>query len=367
MILHLVNDEKIINRTIDIFQDVFPNNNLFVVFTRHEFKLVRNADNIISYTKFSHLHKKTAFSKVIIHSLNSRKINFVKNHIPTTVPVYWIIWGNDLYNKLLAPNGFEISDMESRYFKKHQKTSLANWYDRLKDNISAKRRELFIEKHINYIVTDTTEVDYDMLTDFFPKFKQIPWKDFFYYPIDVILGKELMGQWTNGQNIQIGNSGSVSNNHEYAMRFIRNLDLANRNIYVPMSYSGFAEYLNAVKETGKQLFGDKFIPMEDFLPLQEYNKLMLSFGVVLYGNWRQEAIGNILISLYFGAKVFLPKRNPVSLWAKKHNLIVFELETINQNEIDSPLTDEDRIHNREILMKLYNSDRMKALIKSTFN
>ena len=34
MKLHLVNDEKIINRTIDIFEEVFPGENLFVVTNR---------------------------------------------------------------------------------------------------------------------------------------------------------------------------------------------------------------------------------------------------------------------------------------------------------------------------------------------
>ena len=38
--------------------------------------------------------------------------------------------------------------------------------------------------------------------------------------------------------------------------------------------------------------------MENFLPLKEYNNLMLSFGIAIYGNFRPEAVGNILISIY---------------------------------------------------------------------
>ena len=52
MILHLVHDEKIINRTIAIFEDVAPKQNLFVVFTRHQLKHVNNQDNVILFKNF---------------------------------------------------------------------------------------------------------------------------------------------------------------------------------------------------------------------------------------------------------------------------------------------------------------------------
>ena len=47
MILHLVHDEKIINRTIAIFEEVNPIKNIFVVFTRHQLKYVNKQDNVI--------------------------------------------------------------------------------------------------------------------------------------------------------------------------------------------------------------------------------------------------------------------------------------------------------------------------------
>ena len=47
MKLHLVNDEKIINRTIGEFEKVFPGENLWVVANRAtDFKLVAHRDNV---------------------------------------------------------------------------------------------------------------------------------------------------------------------------------------------------------------------------------------------------------------------------------------------------------------------------------
>ena len=52
MILHLVHDEKIINRTIAIFEEVNPHQNIFVVFTRHQLKYVNKQENVILFKDF---------------------------------------------------------------------------------------------------------------------------------------------------------------------------------------------------------------------------------------------------------------------------------------------------------------------------
>lgn len=365
MILHLVHDEKIINRTINIFEEVNPGQNLFVVFTRHELKFVKQHTSVIPFKEYKNYKGTKEFSCVIIHYLNSRKIRFVKEHIQKNIPLFWIIWGNDLYNKLLYPKGFKLWDHESSYYKKTKKPFVSSLL-KIIDNIKIRKIESFVSKRISGIVTDTTEIDYEMLVGYYPKLKDIPWMDFFYYPIEMILGQEMMQKTVEGNTIQIGNSASSTNNHEYVMRHLSKLDLCNRKIVAPLSYSGSKEYKESVKKAGTTLFGENFIPLEDFLPLEKYNELMISFGIALFGNWRQEAIGNILISLYLGAKVFLPKINPVMHWAKYHNLVVFELESISQYEIDTPMDEASRIHNRDTLLKLYNVDRLKSLIAYNF-
>lgn len=367
MILHLVHDEKIINRTIDVFEKVAPEGNLFVVFTRHELKFVKPHDRVITFKDYEKSKDPQKFSSVIIHYLNSRKIRFVQKNIQENIPIYWIIWGNDLYNKMLYPKGFELWDKESSYYKKTKKSFVGNQLEKIINEIKIRKIESFISKRISAIVTDTTEIDYEMLVRYYPKLKTIPWMDFFYYPIEMILGQDMMQKWVIGNNIQIGNSGSSTNNHEYALRFLSTLNLYDRKVVVPLSYSGTKKYKETVKKAGIASFGENFIPLVDFLPLEKYNELMTTFGVALYGNWRQEAIGNVLISLYLGTKVFLPKVSPVMQWAKRHNLKVYELESISQYEIDTPLEETSRISNRTILLELYNLDRLQSLISSNFS
>ena len=366
MILHLVHDEKIINRTMSIFEEVAPKNNLFVVFTRHQLKHVNNLDNVIRFKEFEKKHANTVFSSVIIHFLNSRKIRFINKHVDKNIPINWIIWGNDLYNKLLYPKGFELYDTESSYYKNFKSSFIKNLFYKLIDNFKTIKIEKFISKRIDYVVTDATEIDYNMLIKYYPKLKNISWKEFFYYPIETILGDELSQKWVEGNTIQIGNSASITNNHEYAMRFLSKLNIGDKHVFVPVSYSGTKDYIESLKNKGNEYFGSNFNALEAFLPLNEYNKLMLSFGIAIYGNFRQEAVGNILISIYMGAKVFLPKRNPMFLWANKLNLIIFELESISQEMIDIPLDDMSRKHNRSTLQKIYNKERLKKLIVENF-
>ena len=367
MILHLVHDEKIINRTIDLFETVFPGENLFIVFTRKKFKFVKEGKNIFPYQDFEKKKGDFKVTSIIIHYMNSRKMDFVKKLYPANTPIYWIIWGADLYNKLLEPKGFKMIDKKNSYYRSRKLGNiLLTPYNAIKKKIRTERNINFINERVNYIVTDTTENDYDMLIKYYPQLKHIPWKDFFYYPIDVVLGEELISKYVDGDNIQIGNSASLTNNHEYAINILSKLDIKNRKVIIPLSYSGNSSYKKYVINCGNRLLGNNFNPLTDFMPLQEYNKLLTSVNVSIYGNWRQEAIGNILISLYLGAKVFLSYRTPVLQWARNHNLIVFELEGITQDEIDTQLSKEDKEHNRQILLQLYTKDRLHKLIKDSF-
>lgn len=396
MILHFVNDEKVINRTVEMFEAVYPGQNIFVVSNklRHPFKYVAGRPFVFSRSEFfkndcfKDLFTGTDGGKIIIHLLNKRKINLLEcmrlKHLKRSgVKIYWIIWGLDLYNNLLEPAGYKIYDTDSFSGLRGSAGNIFAFIGKLNRKISARKILRFVQGFVDYIVTDSTENDYDYLVKYYPSLKAKPRKDFFYYPIDVILGDDLTrrllrpdneersednvcssnGSCSNGGNIIIGNSGSASNNHLYAMSKIAGLNLGTRKVYVPLSYSCLKRYKTCVLAGGRSMLGDRFCPLLDFIPLEEYNKLQLSIGAALYGNWRQEAVGNILVFLFMGAKVFLCRRSPVYEWALSHELKVFELEGITQEQLDTPLPVSDKISNREIVKNLFTKERLLQLIK----
>ena len=131
----------------------------------------------------------------------------------------------------------QLYDKESSYYKNLKKSFIGNFFNKIFNHFKTKRIENFILNRIDYIVTETTENDYDVLIEYYPKLKIKPWREFCYYPIEMILGDSLLLKWAEGNNIQIGNSASVTNNHEYAMRFLSKLNLGERKIIVPIRYS----------------------------------------------------------------------------------------------------------------------------------
>lgn len=366
MILHLVSDEKIINRTISLYEKVFPGENYFVVFTKYNFNYVTQKENVIPYLEYSKVASKIKPTAIIMHFMTNRKIRFVKKYCPKDIPLYWVMWGKDLYDRLLEPKGAPLLSANNSFYKTN---SLKKFFTLLikipNDKIRIRRRLKFIKERVKYLVTSTIENDYDMLMSYYPELKNIPLREMSYYPIDDIIGDEMRDAWVNDDKIQVGHTGTFSVNHEYALDLLATAT-KDRDIILPMSYSGTKEYKNAVIKKGKELFGNKVTPILNFMPLSQYNELMRSCSVAIYPSWRQEAVGNVLVSLYLGTKVFLSKFNPMLEWAKKHGFVVYELEKITKEDIEKPLEEEARKNNRKIILSDFSSEKLYDMMKNSF-
>ena len=116
-----------------------------------------------------------------------------------------------------------------------------------------------------------------------------------------------------GDNIIVGNSISLENNHLDAFFSLKHLNLKNRKIIVPLSYGETFEGLkdHLILE-GQKSFGlNNFFPIIGFVERQEYNQIICSCSVAILNHNKQHAWGNILTFLYIGLKVFLNKTNPL--------------------------------------------------------
>ena len=143
------------------------------------------------------------------------------------------------------------------------------------------------------------------------------------------------------------------------------LGVFDKKIFVPLSY-GNMNYANYISKVGEQYFGRKFNAIRDFMPLEEYNKFLLSADVFIYGNWRQEAVGNILIALFIGGKVFLDEKNPLLKFYKDKGLVIFGLNELTVGSIINQLSSNEIANNRKKLNNIYSKERLYYLIKSNF-
>lgn len=373
MRLHIVPDEKIINRCINSFETVYPGENKYIVITQnpqeHRYVLERERVYFEKYDTddfWKQVGKVSQYSSVIIHFLKGDSLEFLLriNH-PC---VYWIEWGADLYRSMLYPKGYQLyadSDIlwkiDNRFkYKAHFK---------LNQYLSGKKTEfkmLRAAKKVKYFVPDSMYDEYPLLLKYYPQLRHLEYRDFFYYPIDEILGERLANAQVKGDNIIVGNSASVSNNHHYVFDYLHKKGITDKHVIVPLSYGIKENYVDMVIKSGERIFGDFFQPIKEYMPLDQYNDLLLSAGNFIYGNWRQEAVGNILIALFIGGKVFLDTRNPLLKFYRSKGLTVFELGDINDAELSTRLSKDIIDKNREILSSMYSRERQLELIREGF-
>lgn len=356
MILHLFNDQKVVNRSIELFEEALPGQNIFVVFAVYgDLKYVHEAENVLIY-KEGQRYDRGLFDNVncvLVHYLTPQKINFIHDNEISAQRIYWMIWGADVYNAIISKMGYQIYyepryAINNRSFCRRLINKVLDLFHI--DNNSINQERKFIKEEVTHLLTSYEE--YDIQKKYLKEFrcKEVI-SDMFtlYYSIDDILGSSLLDAYVSGDDIWVGGSCSVTNNHNYVFKYLSKLNVGSKRIITPLSYGGNNKYKEHIIHCGKELFADNFSPILNFMPLDDYNKLLLQASICIFGNWRQEAVGSVLVALYIGAKVFLSKKSPLFMQYQKLGLFVYSLEDICQADIDTPLSDEQKENNKRLL------------------
>ena len=372
MNLHIMQDEKVISRTIDYFNEALPGQNVYIILIpRVDYKCIHvknecgNIYKVVYGTKlfWQAVGDVAQYKFIILHYLDNNKIRFTRRICHPGI--VWIIWGADLYFRLLRPKGYRLFYDENIIKKTIQsdyspiKRMLANLKQRY-----IYRRTFKAAQKVRYLVG--LQGDYDLLVKYYPYFRKIERRDFFYYPLDEIIPNALLGKQDLklGNDIIVGNSGSIYGNHEEIFLQLSKIKTNERKVKVPLSY-GASSVVKYVIEKGELLLGDRFVPILDFMPLDDYNKFLCSARTYIYGNYRQEAEGNIVVALYVGGAVFLHPSNVLLKEYRDMGCICFSTEELAE-KINYHLTDDEKKTNMDIMRKHYNVHRLLNIIRTEF-
>jgi hypothetical protein len=142
---------------------------------------------------------------------------------------------------------------------------------------------------------------------------------------------------------------------------MKKLDLKDRKIICPLSY-GDNDYKNHIVYKGKDLFPEAFIPLCEFMDLQDYLKILSSCSFAVMGHIRQQAGGNIVSMLHFGAKVFFYPESPMYRFFKKEGAFVYDVKDL-ERELNSQLDGGQIEHNRKILRKHWGRNAIRRKTK----
>lgn len=235
--------------------------------------------------------------KIYLHSLFDKKvILFLFLFRKYLKKSNWIIWGGDIYC----------------YEKRKKELKYKIWY----------YIEDYVKKNIGYVSTLVPE-DYEIAKKYYKingKYKRAIYiLDKPNFKIENKVKEEIY--------IQIGNSADPSNNHKEILDILRKFKDEKIKIFAILSY-GDKNYGKEVAKYGKDIFGDRFIPVFEFLPLEKYWKYISNIDILIFNHKRQQGLGNINMLCYLEKKIYL--RNDISSW----NYLTKELH-LNLNSFDN--------------------------------
>lgn len=273
-----------------------PQENLEVVKKVNFFKLLslyRKADKVVLHGLFRH-------SFLLLLALNIRSIS----------KCYWMIWGGDLYNKYFDRKK-SLSNRIWNHVRKFVISRLQNFVTYLDDDYAFAKEKYDANGQIRECLLYTSNV-----------FHQIP--------------TIRNGPTQDKINIIIGNSATATNRHEDAFKKL--LPYKGKiKLFVPLSYGNTA-YAAKIISLGEKLFQEDFIPLKDFLPLEEYYKILNSIDIAVFNNDRQQGMGNLIQLLGLGKKVYIDPKTPQWTLFTKLGVEVFD---VNKIDLEIPKMDEN--------------------------
>jgi hypothetical protein len=326
-----------------------------------EIKHIKNIDKVMVLSADSSQYDKfleciDRYSAVISHGLFYRWQEKILLSVSDKVKVAWVFWGAEIYGR---------SDFGSTYFA--PKTKMLYWSKKLKRILKSTYRNnksFFANygsyKHIHYCLTDVHE-EFEFVKNYTQSTMKELWYN--YYSIEETLG-ELQHTSLSGTNILVGNSCTLENNHLDTFKILNNFDLGDRKLIVPLSY-GENWVRKILLKKGRKMFGNSFFPLLDFMERDNYNRHLTSCSIVVMNHYRQQALGNIITSLWLGAKVYLNKKSCLYTYLLRLGIQVLSIEDdlvpSNKSALE-PLNSHKVEKNREILMREYGRDAMQDKI-----
>lgn len=346
---HLIPDEKFTDKVVEFLTDSYgENNNEFIIYNENKKFYKGNYDNVFLIDDILEYEKKvykilSEADRIFIHGFGAEQIiTFFNRHLSLMKKCVVIIWGGDLYNDHI-------------FLEQHKKLCL-----RLRVKMLLKKRVI---SRTPAFMTFTCS-DYDKAKLWYnAKGKQYDCL----YPSN--LEKEKLKKIEKKSssdfiNIVVGNSAAITNNHLEALELIHKYSKYNVKVFCPLSYGGNEEYIDKVISLGKKLFSDKFIPMLDYMTIDEYSQFLADMDVAILAFDRQQATANIEILAYFGAKIFV--KRTCALWdhyVERDKCVFFDLESIKKLKFEEfcSISKENQLINKKYFSKIWSVDYLREL------
>jgi hypothetical protein len=371
-IIHIVqNDKKFVNTIIRLFSNNNSVDNTFIIESNNVEEKTIKQENVFYRTTKEILADSFIKNEIknneilVIHSLSTSRAKLITK-IDFDIKIIWAAWGGDFYHhhpslktKILKPKTKKI---EEQLQPKIKELIIRPLIKRIYPQRFSYYWQKKAIKKIDYIAPVIYD-DYELIKKHYkaPHLKCI---DFSYGNLeeDLLVGVDLSLKL--GENILFGNSSSFTNNHVEIIDILSRINLEDRKLITPLSY-GNMKLKDYLVEYGKQKLKNNFEPLVDFIPKEEYHKIMQSCGFVIMNHKRQQGLATIITELYLGVKMFFNKENPTYNYFKKLGANVYLIDEIitKKEKAFTPLTKQEIEQNREVLIKTRSKKAVEEYIQ----
>lgn len=151
--------------------------------------------------------------------------------------------------------------------------------------------------------------------------------------------------------VQVAHNSYTFNNHEEILDDLSKFRNENIRVIVPLSYGNDwynkeDNYAARISKKAEDIFGRKVACLKRLMPPHNYSELLCNIDISVYKSKRQNALGNILRSLYTGNKVFLPPDNPLYTLYVQNGIEIGnadEIKNMTYEEFTAPVNSDNAV------------------------
>ena len=342
-ILHIFFAEKFIDPLFDFLDAEFEDFQKHILFcvgleTRHPLRRRPNSRFISDYRRrsrayFELVRQMYKADRIVLHGLWSQWVVRVLSIQPWLLSkCYWLIWGGDLYSYKFAKRTIR-------------------W------RITEIPRRIVIPR-IGHLVT-YVEGDVNLARQWYGARGE--YLECLMYPSNLYKAYDVPPKTDNTVHIQIGNSADPRNEHFEMLEMLKPYAGENIKIYAILSY-GPDEHAAEVAEAGREIFGEKFIAITDFMASAEYIEFLGKIDIAVFNHKRQQGMGNIITLLGMGKTVYL--RSDVTSWKmfEELGIRVLDIEAFDLSPADIMLHKD----NPTLIKSFFSKDKLLDQLKEVF-
>lgn len=318
----------------------------------------RDWDAVLAYIK-----GETSIRSIYFHSYNYYA-QYLLSHIRKqnkSIKFIWIFWSGEFYNLPEFLPDIYIGQSKKYIPKIRIGVRLKTLAYHLKECLLNRPYYLhffFIRsyRHINYIAAlleqDVQNIlQYANLKIRHQRFAYLPYDQFVDKNVDQVYGHTL----PNSFLLMVNHSADPTLNHFDAFDRLKGIPF-HGEIVLPIAY-GDQTYKEDVKRYAKSLWADQVLFWETFMTPSEYTKLLRQVDFAVFNSKIQQGVGNIIVLLWYGAKLFLREENAVYIDFKKWGMHIYTVQhELTEEQLSEKLSEKQVAENQAILKEYLSSD-----------